>query len=73
MALSNEFVNVTSREGSLEKKHDVLNHVFVGDEIKKGGEGLNGLGTEVLEFGDQLELNEEGENIAGEICSAFRM
>jgi hypothetical protein len=41
VALSDELVNVSSRKSSLEQKHDILNHVFVGDEIQKGSKRLN--------------------------------
>lgn len=54
VALSNEFINISAAEGAFKKEHDVLDHVFVGDEIQKSGEGLNGLGSKVLEFGDEL-------------------
>ena len=37
VALGDEFVDVTAREGSLEKEHYVLDHVFKRDEIKEGG------------------------------------
>jgi hypothetical protein len=55
MALGDELIDITSTQGSLEKKHDVLNHVLVSDKVKKGGKGLNGLCPQILEFCHQLQ------------------
>ena len=55
VALSYELVYVTSAEGPLEEEHDVFDHVLIGDEVKKGGERLNGLRAKVLEFDYQLK------------------
>jgi hypothetical protein len=56
VALSNELINVTSREGSLEQEHNVLNHVLVGNEIKEGGERLDGLCSQVFELDNKLMM-----------------
>ena len=54
MALLEKLVNVTATESTLQQKHDILDHVFVGDEIKKGTERLNSLTTQVLALNDKL-------------------
>jgi len=54
VALSNELINITSREGSLEQEHDVLNHVLVGDKVKEGRKRLNSLGSQVFELDNKL-------------------
>jgi hypothetical protein len=54
MALLEKLVNVTATESTLQQKHDILNHVFVGDEIKEGTERLNSLATQVLALRDKL-------------------
>ena len=54
VALCEEFVDVTSRQGTLEEKHDVLNHVLVGNEVEEGGEGFDCLGAYILELGHKL-------------------
>ena len=54
VTLRNELINITSTQGSLEKKHDVLDHVFVGDKVKKGRKRLHSLCPQVLEFCHQL-------------------
>mmetsp|Transcript_9545 Transcript_9545/g.20728 ORF Transcript_9545/g.20728 Transcript_9545/m.20728 type:complete len:296 (-) Transcript_9545:327-1214(-) len=54
VALSYELVDVAATEGAFEKEHDVFDHVLIGDEVKEGGEGLDGLRAEVLEFSHQL-------------------
>jgi hypothetical protein len=54
VALCEEFVDVTSGEGTLEKEHNIFNHVLVGDEIEESCERLNSLGANILEFCDKL-------------------
>lgn len=54
VALRDELINIASTEGSLEKKHDVLDHILVGDEVKKGRKRLHRLCPQVLEFCHQL-------------------
>mmetsp|Transcript_14589 Transcript_14589/g.22090 ORF Transcript_14589/g.22090 Transcript_14589/m.22090 type:complete len:274 (-) Transcript_14589:228-1049(-) len=54
VALGEEFVDVAAGECSLEEEHDVLNHVFVGDEVEEGSEGLNCLCADIFELGYEL-------------------
>ena len=54
VALSNELINVSATEGTLKKEHNILNHVFISDEIQESGERLNSLSSQVLEFSDEL-------------------
>mmetsp|Transcript_18742 Transcript_18742/g.38511 ORF Transcript_18742/g.38511 Transcript_18742/m.38511 type:complete len:274 (+) Transcript_18742:577-1398(+) len=54
VALGNELVDVATGQGTFQEEHDVLDHVFVRDEVEEGREGLDGLGAEVLEFRHQL-------------------
>jgi len=54
VALVNELVGVTLVEGSSDQENDIVDHVAVGDVVKEGGEGLGGMGPEVLELGNHL-------------------
>lgn len=54
MALFKKLVDITTAQSTLEQKHNILNHVFVSDEVKEGGKWLNSLRSKVLEFSNKL-------------------
>mmetsp|Transcript_66830 Transcript_66830/g.186751 ORF Transcript_66830/g.186751 Transcript_66830/m.186751 type:complete len:274 (-) Transcript_66830:230-1051(-) len=54
VALLEELIDVTTTQCALEQKHNILDHVFICDEIQESGQRFNGLGTQVFELGDKL-------------------
>ena len=48
-------------EGASDKKGDVVDHVTVGEIVHEFGEGADGVGAQVAEFGDQLVSRAGGE------------
>jgi len=54
VALFNELIDITTTKSSLEQEHDILDHVFVGNEVEESRKRFYCLCPQVLEFCDQL-------------------
>ena len=50
MALFEKFIDIPATQRSLEKEHDILDHVFIGDEVEESGQRFNSLSTQILEL-----------------------
>lgn len=54
MTLWNQFRNRTLMQRSSDQQNDIVDHVAVRDEIQEGGQRLDGMVTQMLEFDDQF-------------------
>jgi hypothetical protein len=55
VALRNQFVDIATAQSTLQQKHNILNHVLVGDKVQEGRQRLNRLASQVLELSNKLK------------------